>query len=363
MPKEDFVGRWIADNDRRATTTIEVELVEGLLAVRAINNADGELATIIDLKYTDDSIHFTAQWSSGQSTTYRLLRSNEKLVVHFTISDTNHFTRDLNADGTQKWRSGILHIMPGQSSAGSLRYAVRASGRTDHVLGFQDDLSCGPIDSKASSARSSWWASMHSDRDIDLDYFWRHIASTSDRLVVWFGRYSAQEHAFFLSLVDRLGDRPYDIIDVTGLRMPLLPGPDGKPRSSRPKQCVSLIGEDDLASLFGMERTMTPDEKDAAAQTWRQLKSESASFRIVTEAGLVSAPVDVFDGLILAQATKDWRRAARVIGETMGSNMEPYIQVGDMMLLSRIAALVEQGKLLAHGDPWDMRKCDVRLPD
>jgi hypothetical protein len=43
--------------------------------------------------------------------------------------------------------------------------------------------------------------------------------------------------------------------------------------------------------------------------------------------------------------------------------MDPYIQVGDLMLQTRIVALVEQGKLIAHGDPWMMRKSEVRLPD
>lgn len=55
--------------------------------------------------------------------------------------------------------------------------------------------------------------------------------------------------------------------------------------------------------------------------------------------------------LLLERATKDWRNVARVVAETMGHNREPYIQVGDLMLLSRIVALVDQGKLMAHGDP------------
>ena len=70
---------------------------------------------------------------------------------------------------------------------------------------------------------------------------------------------------------------------------------------------------------------------------------------IVADSGLVSAPADVFDALLLERATKDWRKVARVVAETMGHNMEPYIQVGDLMLLSRIVALVDQGK--AHS-PW-----------
>ncbi len=76
---------------------------------------------------------------------------------------------------------------------------------------------------------------------------------------------------------------------------------------------------------------------------------------------MVSAPADCFDALLLAQSTLEWQRMARVIGNTMGHNCEPYIQVGDMMLLTRVVALVEAGKLLADGDPWDMRSCRVRL--
>jgi hypothetical protein len=45
----------------------------------------------------------------------------------------------------------------------------------------------------------------------------------------------------------------------------------------------------------------------------------------------------------------------------MGNNFA-YMQVGDMMLLARVVALVGEGKLLADGDPWDMRSCRVRLP-
>jgi hypothetical protein len=47
----------------------------------------------------------------------------------------------------------------------------------------------------------------------------------------------------------------------------------------------------------------------------------------------------------------------------MAHNCEPYIQVGSAILLTRLVALVEEGKLLADGDPWDMRACRVRLPD
>ncbi|UVK43821.1 DUF3658 domain-containing protein [Mesorhizobium sp. AR07] len=75
---------------------------------------------------------------------------------------------------------------------------------------------------------------------------------------------------------------------------------------------------------------------------------------------LVSAPAHIFDELLLERAAKDWRKVARVIAETMGHNMDPYIQVGDLMLLTRIVALVDQGatKLaVRHGLDISMDRC------
>lgn len=363
MSVEDFVGRWANGNSWRNSVTIEVEIVDDQLVVRAIADADGDLANVQDITHSDDELRFIAYWPSSQdkTTVYRLRRSDGGLEVHATSSEVVYLGRDLNSDGTPRWRSGILHVAPGDSAAGSLRRAVRASGRSDNVIGFIDDLSCGPIASDDSQIRSAWWASVQ-DWERDIANFWKRILSTSDRLVVWFSRHSSAEYAFYLSLAYRLGDRPYEIIDVTGMQLPVtLPG--CQLGLSSPKLAVSLIPDDELASLFGTERAVTPQERENAAQCWSRLKSENAPFRIVTQTGLVSAPDTIFDDLLLEQATKKWRRVLRLIGDTMGHNMEPFIQTGDVMLRTRVVALVREGKLVADGDPSDIRRCHVRLPD
>jgi hypothetical protein len=74
-----------------------------------------------------------------------------------------------------------------------------------------------------------------------------------------------------------------------------------------------------------------------------------------------SAPIDHFDHLLLKQAAPEWRRVARVVGDTIGYNSEPYWQVNELMLLTRVITLVEAGKLLADGDPSEMHTCRVRL--
>jgi hypothetical protein len=241
-----------------------------------------------------------------------------------------------------------LHVAPGDSAGGSLLQAIRDAGRNEEVVSCPDDLSCGPIGSDDQSARAAWWGRFYDVPEFEGDFktFWNRFTTTDDRLVVWFGRLSAKELAFFLALADRLGDRSCDIVDVTGPRSP----------------AVSIVPTDQLRVLLGTERPITSQEREEASRQWRRLRVENAPFRVVTPTGLVSVPADHFDPLLIERATPEWRKIARVVGDTMGYNIEPYMQVGDLMLLARVVALIDEGKLLADGDPWDMHSCRVRLP-
>jgi hypothetical protein len=255
-----------------------------------------------------------------------------------------------------------LHIAPGYSAGGSLKQALRDVRPRDEVLCWPDDLSCGPIDSDESSARAAWWDCDVEDWNLAfiLNEFWSRVFDAKDKIIVWFARHTASELAFFLNWTDRAGERPYEIIDPTGRQLPFTKR-DGSPAITEPTKSVSLLVPSVLPSLLGTERPLTATEKDQARRHWHQLKSENAPFRIVTENGLVSAPSDYFDPLILEQAKPDWQKMNRLIGSTMVYNDHPYFQVGDCMLHRRVVSLIENGALLAEGDPWNMRECRVRL--
>src|SRR5471030_253112 len=167
-----------------------------------------------------------------------------------------------------------LHIAPGDSAGGSLQTALRDAGRDEEVLRSIDDLSCGPIDSDDPSARTRWWSQFHSDAEENdlLAQFWNRVATAEERLVIWFSRNAAQEHAFFLAMADRLGDRSYDIVDVTNL-----PGPPWR---------IALFNEKRLSALFGSERPVTAHERKEAQAEWQRLRRENAPFRIASPAGL-----------------------------------------------------------------------------
>jgi hypothetical protein len=228
------------------------------------------------------------------------------------------------------------------------------------LLKWPDDLSCGPIDPGDPEQRDAWLDYGDWDLAGKLRAFWQRVETADERLVVWFGRHCANELAFFLNWADRMGDRPYDIVDVTGREFPSA-RPGGTTPLTWQAKSVSILNADKVRSLLGSERPVTREERTAARECWRRLKSENAPFRIVTETGLASAPIDHFDPLLLEQAGSDWRKVAYVVGMTMGLSAEPYYQVGDGMLLNRLIALVEAGKLVADGNPWERQVCRVRL--
>jgi hypothetical protein len=255
-----------------------------------------------------------------------------------------------------------LHIAPGDSAGGSLKEAIRAAGRDDLVLPFLDDLSCGPIDRDEPAARLAWWTQFGSRNpkgEALLLQFWDRVAAADGRIVVWFSRHAAKELAFFLAWTDRIGGRPYDVVDVTARPLPLRRR-DGSTVIGTPRS-VALASTATLQSLLGSERPVTAAEIDDGRRAWRRLKSENAPFRVVSDGGMVSAPLGHFDTPLLAQATTEWRPVLQIVSEAMICNSERYEQVGEVMLWARLAALVGEGRLVANGDPRDSAT-RIRLP-
>jgi hypothetical protein len=236
-----------------------------------------------------------------------------------------------------------LHVAPGLSAAKSLRDAVKLGNRDDEVIGFPDDLSCGPIAEDDPAARQAWWPQVsHDGFDLPgrLRAFWERVAEPASRLVVWYGAGSALEVAFLLAWAERMEGRAYAFVEA--------------PVSA------SVLAPERLQDLFGQERTPPPPQRETWRRRWAALRAENAPFRILADDGLVSAPIDHFDPVLLRHAATEWRKIAYLVGHALSDESDRYFQVGDLMLFARVAALVEQGRLEADGDPWDLRACRVR---
>ena len=260
-----------------------------------------------------------------------------------------------------------LHVMFGMSAAGSLRQALELAGRDERVVGLPDDLSFGRIDPPDAAPRVRQWYDLgdYDDEDFDLQVaqlsaFWQEAVSPAHRLVAWMSRQATSEYCGFLEWLWRLGDRQAEMVDVTGgLLVKSRNGSTYTAYATGTIPAISMVSNGLLDAGFPIAQ----DDRLHYQALWSNLRSENASLRVFVNGKLVSGPLSFYDDRLLSYATHTWRKAARVVGETMASRFDSgLIEVGDLVLWARLRALVEAGQLEAKGDLLTMQTTEVRLP-
>jgi len=118
----------------------------------------------------------------------------------------------------------VLHLVFHPSAALDLRRALHMAGRADRVVALDDDFSFGPIGAPDLASRAQWVETALGydgwDEVVRKDEaFWAAALTGDCHRVAWLSRRSAQDYAGFLELVWRLGDAPFDIVDVTELEI------------------------------------------------------------------------------------------------------------------------------------------------
>lgn len=109
-------------------------------------------------------------------------------------------------------------------------------------------------------------------------------------------------------------------------------------------------------ALWSLAKAPDPADLASWAALWSKLRAENAPLRILTDDGLVSAPLNHFDADLLSHVGSEWTRANRVVGETLAALQSQQVgggavsQCSDLVLFARLRALVEQGALDSQGD-------------
>ncbi len=252
-----------------------------------------------------------------------------------------------------------LHVVFGMSAAGSVREAMKRTQRTDKVAGLVDDFSYGPADPFDGDARQDFIQDVlgydFDDDDIQKKRkaFWRKSLDTKLRRIVWLSRWSAVEYCNFLAWLERNGDAPFDLVDLTDTSLPS----HRDPSVLKPVMCTALVGADQFVQhqLWDRAVPFSDQQRLDSMRLWGHLRSQDAPLRVITPAGLVSAPIEQFDADLLSRVDDDWTDARQVVGRTMVAAMYDSFrdggvyQCGDMILLARVRALVEAGVLKKKG--------------
>lgn len=251
-----------------------------------------------------------------------------------------------------------LHVLPGRSAGASVKQAVKALRTRDRVAGISDHLGYGPIDGDLAARRS--WLNEHLGEgygeSVDFAEFdWQEALAPDAYPVIWTCRSDAGDYAGYLEFLARIGDRPFDVIDATGLRI------EGRANSWR---ALGVITPDQMISSGLFERRRTPTAQEIAddREIWRRLKAENAPLRVSENDILLSKPISYFDADLLSEATPNWERAVRVVGNAMASFL-PRRLVSDSFIWGRYLVFADEGLVeieLDGDEDGDMRSCRLR---
>ena len=258
-----------------------------------------------------------------------------------------------------------VHVVFGTSRAGSIRDGLRLLGCQDRVIGLPSDLSFGPVDPPDAVRRREWMRSVlrcpPCEMPDEAEEPWLEATAACPRPVFWACMSDAAEQACFLAFASRRDGHAFDLVDATGLDYVTV-------RGARNPWSIGVMSPEDIVAsgLLEKRRPLAPCETEAAVAQWSPLRREDAPLRIVRDGRLVSAPLEHFDTVILAQASPTHEVAARLIGRTMGyltDQVEPSGQSPNhVVLFGRILALGATGALDVRGPGPGLRDYLVARP-
>jgi len=126
---------------------------------------------------------------------------------------------------------------------------------------------------------------------------------------------------------------------------------------------LALLNPDQVEIPWFLDRAapLSPPLRDRYQESWQNLRAENAPLRIIRDDRLRSAPINHFDELVCACTSDQWLPIARVVGHATADSWDDHgIQVDDLVLHSRVRALVASGRLEGRGSLTDWRHGEVR---
>jgi hypothetical protein len=248
----------------------------------------------------------------------------------------------------------LLHIVLGDSAAGTLKEACRTLGLPGRVHSIADELSHGPLHD--GYARAVYFKTQIYGHGPDfcipddafrdwtvLDEFVRSRAF--DAITIW--------HSFAIS--DAI------FLRMACARLRVFEGRvDSVNTSEGPWHGVGTNNPEQLVAHYQHRVVLSMDDRDALANGFDEIVARKDLLRVFAGDRIVSAKSDHFDAYVLSFAKPQWERAVRIIGNCLGNRKNHKMMIGDAFFEWRLRGLIQCGQLEAQGDLSHMRSYQVR---
>jgi len=252
-----------------------------------------------------------------------------------------------------------VHVCLGGSGAHTLEEVL--NDRPEHrMVVVNEGFGLGPLSDihhpAGMAARAAWWNHMRkaAHRDQWAPDFADHVGLTDlaqapdpdEIAMIWCGA-NADEQILLRAVCHAWRRTPLWISEVITAQP-----------YDRFQKAVGACPPWVLKQMETLARPLTEQERDDLAADWLRLTKEDHLVRLYNNGEIRGWDETLYDGALLAQCTRAFKKAITVAGHVMGANMG---LVGDTFLFYRLRAMVEGGVLETEGFAEDFGETLVRV--
>lgn len=277
----------------------------------------------------------------------------------------------------------VVHIVFGESAAGSLRMALKEMGvqEEEKVIYFSDDFSFGPlwkIEEEIGFALRHKWLINHINYDDEYLFsykrkFHKTILEVKNikeqaHIIIWAGENANEQTAqrFVLSLLQHKTNDIF-LINPLEYNKEIASKSDAEDHAIHTGEFTS----EELQVIYQKNNWKQPLTKSARLKyinEWKKISQQNKNLRVWADKKIDSVGEDYYDNYIIKTAkllhkeqnNADFIKSARLIGEIIGNLNQ---RIGDIYFEYRLIRLVLKGIFELEGVPKAMRYYSVKLQE
>lgn len=263
---------------------------------------------------------------------------------------------------------GFIHIVFGDSAAGILKYFLGENETefSGNLICFREDFAVGPIceiDTKDGFEKRMEWFKVVFQKTGQIEWFEEYSRGVRDsyerigsilkgsKIVVWHGENASDQVGlrYVCSLLDE--NDMYEI--EVSKAYTVSRGEHGYIPIS-----LAEIAPEDIGGIISQVRKLESEKHSRLKAEWESLRESEENLRILSGEKIFEVNEEYYDDEILSSCTFNFKKAARVIGRTMGNSDQ---MIGDLYVDYRLRRLIEDKKVEYRGNLQSMRDFEVRV--